>query len=745
MTPAAPVAQSPQNGPTGVLAPTKSAIPPLIAAPKSTSIDYSSIAKQYGGTSQPAPVGFVQNLVRGLASVPMEAGASIASGFKSLAGIGNTIIGNKAAAAQDQQDINDINSKGLNYGSYLGSAQPIGSPTDAQGNPVSFGKRLASTIGSGLEAGSYLIGGGEAGDAAIAAKDALTAGAEDAGAQTVKQALIKGAKVGAAAGALQGGGSALQSPTATAGSVIGGTALGGLAGGVLGAGIDAIGPAIGAAKSKASDVISALSPEGRAAKAATNAENLVGTIAQGSKDDIPAVTNALKQVDMTGVKTYADAADRVNEHLSNVATGLDTALETNPYQKVTSELGHTTKVGGQDVTHNYVNDAMGQLRNFYEKTNNVEGAAAIDQLAKKGATEGLTVKDVNDLARTHGKDLNGYNANGELASGLTKQAAENTRQGLKATARGEFNHPIYEQSDKVMSDLIKTKGLFQDMADKAQSAQQKIKQASLPQKVGAMLEKALNIGTLGTSRGALKAAGEALGIKGGESMTTLELQKALQGNISKLNDILGTDSKNQILDKIQSFLSDNEGESPKPTAKSPLPKPSKQGGFAKPAAIGTAAAGLGALGIAGSIPNKQTVINTPTAQSTPSLSPQINPADRQQLAATVFGELSNNKATQADEARKIINTVVNRTKQSGQSIKSVISAPNQYQAYGGPQYRQAMSGTLDAPSQAKMAVVQSVLDDLYSGKLKDNTNGSVFYQYDKNGNLVLKPGPLKKK
>lgn len=710
----------------------QTAKPAQSSAPAASGVDYSVLAQNMGGKavaapSTPAqkPVGFVQGLVRAVASPFLRAGANVAS----LADLGDP-----AALAKDQ-------SQGVSYGDYLGSYRPIGSPLDANGKPVSGGKMLADTLGTGVEAASYVTGAGEASDAAIAAKDALVGTGEVAAKQTVKQALIQGAKTGAVAGALQGGGNAAQAQDATVGSVLGSTALGGLAGGVLGAGVEAAAPAIGAAKSKAGDIISSLTPEGRAATNATKAENLVGVIAQGSKDDIPAVTNSLKQIDMTGVKTYQDAANRVNEHIASVAGSLDQALETNPYQKVTSELGHTTSVGGQSVTHNYVDDAMSQLRNYYEKTNNVEGTAAIDQLAKKGATEGLTVKDVNDLARAHGRDLNGYNANGELASGLTKQAAENTRQGLKATARAEFNHPIYEQSDKVMSDLIKTKGLFQDMADKAQAAQQKIKSASLPQKVGSLLENALNIGTLGTSRGALKAAGTAMGIKGGETLSTLELQKALQANIAKLDSILGTDSKGEIMSKIQSYLSGAEDSAPS-AAKTSLPKPSKQGGYVSLKTLAGAGALAGAATIgatAASTPSTITYQNPSFKQATT----QIDPAARNQIAATVFGELSN-KGDQAAEARKILSTMVNRTKQNGETIQQVISAPNQYQAYGGSQYKEAMGGNLDAPSAAKMAIVQKAVDDLYSGKLTDTTNGAVFYSHDKDGNLIIKPGKLKK-
>lgn len=669
-------------------------------------VDYSALAKQFGGKTEPAaekPVGFVQEAVRSLASPFLKAGANIAS----------------VANITNPEELAKIQSKGVDYGEYLGSYRPIGSPLDEQGQPVSFGRRVVDTLGTGAEAASYVVGGGEAGNV-------IKTGLKGA----MKQAALRGAKTGLVAGGLAGGGSAAQAPEATVGSVAGGTLTGAVLGSALGAGIEAAGPAIKAVKGSIEETIAK-----RAARAAGEVDRLAGAVAQGEAKDIGAVKSALQEVDLSGAKTYADAAKVLDEHVKDVANGVDKVLETNPYVKPISELSFTQKVGGEDVTHNYVDDAIKQLKDYYGKTGDQVGLAQIKQLEQKGLTEGLSIKDINDIARVHGSDLSGYNASGELASGLSKQAAENTRKGLKATARSQFGDPIYKEADLAMSKVIKTRDLFQEMADKVQKAQQKVKQLSLPQKIGDLFEKAANIATLGTSRGMLRAAGQAMGIRGPATMSVLDLEKVLQKNISKINELLNKgDTRETMLSKIQKYINES-GVNAEPTPKK------KQNGYISLRALTSGAAATGGIAALANSSNRETVTNTPMEEKQ---APQgFDPQDRNLIASIVFGELSN-KGDTAAEARKIINTIVNRTKQTGKSARDVVTAPNQYQAYGKDQFMNAIQGKLDPLSQKKMAVVNAALDELYSGKLKDNTNGSVFYQHDKSGKLRLKPGPLKK-
>jgi hypothetical protein len=52
------------------------------------------------------------------------------------------------------------------------------------------------------------------------------------------------------------------------------------------------------------------------------------------------------------------------------------------------------------------------------------------------------------------------------AENLAKQAAENTRKGLKSTARSNFGNKVYAEADRAISDISRIKKLAQDRATK---------------------------------------------------------------------------------------------------------------------------------------------------------------------------------------------------------------------------------------------------------------------------------------
>ena len=69
--------------------------------------------------------------------------------------------------------------------------------------------------------------------------------------------------------------------------------------------------------------------------------------------------------------------------------------------------------------------------------------------------------------------LNGYNQNGELASGLAKQTAENTRQAVKGLVRSLNPNDTTGATDADTHDLINARNAFQDMAEKVTKIENK--------------------------------------------------------------------------------------------------------------------------------------------------------------------------------------------------------------------------------------------------------------------------------
>lgn len=162
-------------------------------------------------------VGFIQGMVQGIAHPFLKAAANVGAAFNS----GNP------------EEYNRIQKEGVDFG-YLGKARPIGSEYNDKGEKRTFGQRVADTVGTGLEASTYLAPGG----AALKSVEAIAGG-------KALPVILKGAFTGAEAGLLQGAGSGLQQDNATVGSVAKDAGLTALGGAALGGATGAIGGQVG--------------------------------------------------------------------------------------------------------------------------------------------------------------------------------------------------------------------------------------------------------------------------------------------------------------------------------------------------------------------------------------------------------------------------------------------------------------------------------------------------------------------
>lgn len=264
-------------------------------------------------------------------------------------------------------------------------------------------------------------------------------------------------------------------------------------------------------------------------RASLGVDDLANKVSQGETKDIPKVAQSLSSLDkadIKGVKTYRDLVSVYDDKISGISTKLDEALMTDP--KLRPLDSWVSKNG-----HNYVVDAIDQLEQFYKKTNDVNGVEGMQQLRNKAQTEGLMTQEINDLARLHGRDLNAYNANNELASGLAKQAAENTRVGVKETAREAFGNEAFKAADLELSNLMRTRDLMKDMVEKVNDLKQKTVKYSPGEQVGRLVLQVANMLTGGAIKGFVAAAlPRGKGIK---VLNALEMEKNLQRNLQRIN------------------------------------------------------------------------------------------------------------------------------------------------------------------------------------------------------------------
>jgi hypothetical protein len=200
------------------------------------------IAKQKASQAAQAPKekepGFLASVAKDIASPFLKTGTSIANVLETTANLGaagiSGVFGTKDQTRKLLADAAASIGKRRNFG-VLGKIAPVGYSQET-GKMSSLGQSAKDIVGTGLELGSYFVGGGGAKNVAKLGFGGL-----------VKKGAFEGLKTGATAGAAQMGGKEMQSPTSTAGSILGKTLLGGTGGALFGTAIGAAVPAAGAA------------------------------------------------------------------------------------------------------------------------------------------------------------------------------------------------------------------------------------------------------------------------------------------------------------------------------------------------------------------------------------------------------------------------------------------------------------------------------------------------------------------
>lgn len=128
----------------------------------------------------------------------------------------------------------------------------------------------------------------------------------------------------------------------------------------------------------------------------------------------------------------------------------------------------------------------------------------------------------------------------------------------------------------------------------------------------------------------------------------------------------------------------------------------------------------------------------------------LSAQDMQTLRNVLFAEISNRTPDkQSLEARTIINTALNRIPQYGaqgknMSLSQVLSAPNQYQGYGSPEYQRITNNATTTTDAQKLGAIDSTLSQLKTGNFPDTTAGSVYYHHNDQGQIFTRPGTLYK-
>src|SRR3990167_919918 len=175
----------------------------------------------------------------------------------------------------------------------------------------------------------------------------------------------------------------------------------------------------------------------RVESAAKELDEVVGKIIQGKTGDIPKAAQALRLVDTEGVKTYKELGERIDDRIELFSTKMDDYLDAQKGNLTRDKLVTITEVGDEVVEQTFVNDALTQLQELYTATKDAPALAKVSQLGAKLDSEGLTRRELNDLAREYGAEFKNkaFSKLGDPLTSVNAQAFENTRKGIKNVVR----------------------------------------------------------------------------------------------------------------------------------------------------------------------------------------------------------------------------------------------------------------------------------------------------------------------
>jgi hypothetical protein len=262
----------------------------------------------------------------------------------------------------------------------------------------------------------------------------------------------------------------------------------------------------------------------------------VGEVLQGKPSDIPRGIDSFRAIDTTDVKTYAELGKRIDDSISTLSRKVDDELSQDLTKTRLSDLQTELKTkSGISVKTNYVDTALRQMKELYEKTGDVKKAADIEELINIANSEGLTKLDINNIARVYNAEF-GSKAFGKLGEPLTSvnaQLYETVRKGVKVKAREGIGGKEAKLADETVSSLYNTKSLVTKNIDAVNKLQQKIAERGMLEKAGYLVSKYADILTGGSIRGFI--GGILPRGAGYKTMNALDIEKRLQQNLEIIN------------------------------------------------------------------------------------------------------------------------------------------------------------------------------------------------------------------
>jgi len=283
-------------------------------------------------------------------------------------------------------------------------------------------------------------------------------------------------------------------------------------------------------------------------------EKAMGEILQGKPEDVSKGITALKEIDTKDIKTFSELSGKFDEKIKELSSVVDNELakDTTKYGFDDFLISQSTK-GGQEVKTNFAVRALQDLQELYTSIGDDVSKAEIDEFVERVTKDGVTKKEINDLARLYGEEFSSkaFSKAGEPLTSVNAQRFENTRSGLKTTARMSIGGKEAQLADQKMSAIFKAKDLTDKMTNKVNDLKQKINERGLLESIGRNAVKFIDTITGGTVRGAV--GGLLPRGVGNKVMNALDLEEALRKNLDVIDNALNAKDDGAIIKALKNL------------------------------------------------------------------------------------------------------------------------------------------------------------------------------------------------
>lgn len=292
----------------------------------------------------------------------------------------------------------------------------------------------------------------------------------------------------------------------------------------------------------------------RIAKPVVTEEKALGQILQGKTGVQKQGLEAIKSVDTTKVKTFKDLENAFTQKVSELAKVVDEDLALDNTLTKLDDIALVRKTAQGDIPVNYVRDALTQLDELYKVSGDVVEQANIRALINKANTEGLSRLEVNNIARNYGQEFGtkAFSKMGDPLTSVNARMYENTRKGLKDTARQAITGDSAKKADEAMSRILNTQILIRKNVEAVNKHKNRIEERKLLEKVGHGLSKYADILTGGTIRGLV--GGLLPRGAGYKTLNALDLEELLQRNLKIINEAGKAKTTTQFKSKIEELF-----------------------------------------------------------------------------------------------------------------------------------------------------------------------------------------------